>query len=101
MLKRFSSAFAFILLFAFVQMGAITHEISHYNESAQHRQQDKNTHNQCAQCISYAEVAGGLPAHGVTFLRDDVSFSFADTHHNSVQSPLLTHYAARAPPQHS
>jgi hypothetical protein len=101
MFKRFSSAFAFILLFAFVQMGAITHEISHYKESTQHRQQDKNTHNQCAQCISYAEVADGLPALSFTFLLDDANFSFADTHHTSLQSQLLTHYAARAPPQHS
>jgi hypothetical protein len=101
MFKRFSSAFAFILLFAFAQMGAITHEISHYKESTQQHQQDKNTHSQCAQCISYAEVAGGLPTHSFTFSLDDASFSFANTHHTSVQSPLLTHYAARAPPQHS
>lgn len=100
MFKRFVANFALIFLFAFAQIGAIMHEISHYSDYVKHSQQDKNTnHNQCAQCISYAEVAGGLPAHVFTFVSSDATFFTRADYHQSFQSHLSTHYSARAPPQ--
>ena len=105
MFKRFAANFALIFLFAFAQVGAITHEISHIGDYIKHSQQDpskqdKNTHGeQCKQCISYAEVASGLQAQPIIF-----SFSageFAVSIFSQQTYSLLTHtaYAARAPPQ--
>ena len=111
MLKRFSIHFALIILFAFAQVGAITHEISHFSDYKQSQQdssqqdpskQDKNTHGeQCKQCISYAEVAGGLV--GEPFVSPVINNHFvAEAHYNfSSQSFLNTPYSARAPPQTS
>jgi hypothetical protein len=100
MFKRVSTVFALIFLFAFAQIGAITHEISHYSDYSQHSQQDKNTnHSQCAQCISYAEVAGGLPTQVFIFVSDDARFFTRSDYHQNFQSHLSTHYSARAPPQ--
>ena len=105
MYKRFVANFVLIFLFAFAQVGAVTHEISHINDYAKHSQQDpskqdKNTHGeQCKQCISYAEVAGGLV--GKTFVSPVINNHFvAESHYNfSSQSFLNTPYSARAPPQ--
>ena len=100
MFRRISSVFALVLLFAFAQFGAIAHEISHYSEFETHKQQDENSpHKQCEQCISYAEVAGGLPSHTFNFVLDSLSFVLSFHHQLSFQSLLSTHYLARAPPQ--
>jgi hypothetical protein len=99
MLKRFSTVLALIFLFAFAQIGAITHQISHYSDYVEHSQQDKNTnHNQCAHCVSYAEVAGGMPAHAFTFIVDNARFIVNTDYHQHFQSPSNSHYSARAPP---
>lgn len=99
MFKRFAANFALIFLFAFVQIGVSTHEISHFSDATQHSQQDKNTHSQCAQCISYAEVAGGLPVPSFTFLVDSARFTLIADHQLSFHSHHSNYYAARAPPQ--
>ena len=99
MFKRFAANFALIFLFAFAQVGAVTHEISHISDYTKHSQQDKNTHGeQCKQCISYAEVAGGLV--GNTFVSPIINHHFiAEAHyHFSSHSFLNTPYSARAPP---
>ena len=103
MFKRFAANFALIFLFVFAQVGAITHEISHFSDYKQNQQdpskQDKNTHGeQCKQCISYAEVAGGLV--GKTFVSPVINHHFiAEAHyHFSSHSFLNTPYSARAPP---
>lgn len=41
MLQRFAIRFALIFLFAFTQIGVVTHEISHLNDFTKHSQQDK------------------------------------------------------------
>ena len=99
MFMRFAANFALIFLFAFAQVGAVTHEISHISDYTKHSQQDKNTHGeQCKQCISYAEVAGGLV--GKTFVSPIINHHFiAEAHyHFSSHSFLNTPYSARAPP---
>lgn len=102
MFKRFYVHFALILLFALAQMGAITHEISHVTDSVKHSQQDplkqKTTSEQCEQCISFAKVAGGLPAQ--SFVLPNVQTHFIDSTQLSTQALSQPHsaYAARAPP---
>ena len=107
MFKRFAANFALIFLFAFAQVGAVTHEISHISDYTKHSQQDpskqdKNTHNgQCAQCISYAEVASGLQTQPIVFHLVATEFVATVFNHQSYSSLTHTAYAARAPPQPS
>lgn len=98
MLRRFAANVALIFLFAFAQIGAITHEISHYGELAKHHQQDQHTDSQCVQCISYTEVSGGLPTQIFTFLVDSTRFIIGADTPLIFQSLTRTYYAARAPP---
>jgi hypothetical protein len=100
MLKRFAVNFVLIFLFAFVQIGAVTHEISHLNDFAKHQQQDKNTHNeQCPQCISFAKIGSGIASHAFILPLVCTSFSRAIGNYFHYPSYLHTAYAARAPPQ--
>lgn len=100
MFKRFVANFALIFLFAFAQIGAITHEIGHFSDFTKQHQQDKNTHGeQCKQCISFAKVAGGLQAQTFVLPIVNASFIATSSYHFSFQSHLNTAYAARAPPQ--
>lgn len=101
MFKRFTANFFLIFLFAVAQVSAATHEISHIGDYTKHSH-DKNTHSsQCAQCVSFAEVASGLPSQN--FLLPTVSASFIGS--TLLAKPALfqyrTAYAARAPPQTS
>ena len=105
MFKRFSIHIAFIFVFVFTQMGAVTHEISHIEDHAKHshqdsNQQDKSTHNnQCAQCISYADVASGLQAKPSVFHLVAAKFVNTSFHHKSYLSHNHAAYTARAPPR--
>ncbi len=99
MFRRFVLNFVLIFLFAFAQIGAATHEISHIGDFA-NQQQDKNTHNeQCPQCISFAKVAGGLSPQSFALPIVSTSLIATPSYHFSFQSYLNTAYAARAPPQ--
>ncbi len=100
MFKRFAVNFVLIFLFAFAQIGAVTHEIGHLSDFTKHSQQDKNTHGeQCKQCISYAEVASGLQSQAFVLPIVNASFIATSSYHFNSQSSLNTLYAARAPPQ--
>lgn len=104
MLKRWSIHFALILLFAFAQIGAVTHDISHVEDLVKHSQQDpskqdNNTHSeQCGQCISFAKIAGGLVTQ--IFVLPILQASFIGTSQLETQTSSQPHtaYAARAPP---
>ncbi|HSI24911.1 MAG TPA: hypothetical protein VK952_04760 [Methylotenera sp.] len=104
MFKRLSIHVALIFLFAFSQMGAVTHEISHVKDLVNHSQQDpskqdKNTHNeQCGQCISFAKIAGGLVAQGFVLPILQTSFTGSSQLKTQTSSQPHTAYAARAPP---
>lgn len=110
MLKRYVIHFALVFLFAFTQMGVVTHEISHITNTNQHSQQESDQQNpksqskqsaaeQCEQCLNYAKVASGLGlsvfeippiiTNPVTICSPGFSF----------QSSITSAYAARAPPQ--
>ncbi len=100
MLQRLAIHVALIFLFAFTQMGVLTHEISHFTDTSKHSQQDKNTPaEQCEQCISYAKVASGLQLSAFVIPAIAAGFTAIPSHHFSFQSHPSTAYAARAPPQ--
>jgi len=100
MFKRFAVHFVLIFLFAFVQIGAATHEISHAADITKQSQQDKNTHGeQCQQCISFAQVAGGIASQAFVLPVICASSISAVSNYSHYSSYLHTAYAARAPPQ--
>lgn len=100
MLQRYAIHLALIFLFAFTQVGVATHEISHLTDISHHSQQDKKIPaEQCAQCISYAEVASGLELSAFIIPVISASLITTSSHFFSFQPYLSTAYAARAPPQ--
>jgi len=100
MLQRVLIHSLLILLFAFTQIGVVTHEISHFNEVTKHSKQDKNTPvEQCGKCISYSQVASGLQSQVFTLASFDAKFEVTSSYYFNNQSSLQTAYAARAPPQ--
>ena len=117
MFKHFTANFALIFLFAFAQIGAITHEISHIKDYVKHSQQDsnkqktskqdpskqdQNTHNgQCVQCISYAGVVGGLQSQALVIHLVPTEYVATAFNHPTYSPFTLTSYSARAPPQTS
>jgi hypothetical protein len=88
MFKRFSIHLALIFLFAFAQIGAVTHSISHVNDEAKHNKtshsqqnsskqdpskQDSSTHSeQCTQCLSFAQIASGAQAQCFSWQRQNL-----------------------------
>ncbi len=109
MFKRFSIHLALIFLFAFAQIGAVTHGISHVEDFTKHSQtsesqqdpseKNKSTHSeQCEQCISFAKIAGGLATKSFEFPITQANFIGSSPLQTQVSSQLLRAYAARAPP---
>ena len=109
MFKQFSVHLALIFLFAFAQIGAVTHGISHMEDLAKHNQakyshgkysqQGQNTHSeQCEQCISFAKIAGGLSAQSFVFTVLQVNSTGNIQLQTQASSQFLSVYSARAPP---
>jgi hypothetical protein len=104
MFKRLFIHLALIFLFVFAQLGAVTHEISHFEDAAKHSQQDsgqqdQNTHSeQCGQCVSFAKIAGGLVTQSFAFSVLQASFINASQLQTQTSSQPDAAYAARAPP---
>jgi hypothetical protein len=104
MFKRLSIHIALVFLFAFAQIGAVTHEVSHVEDNIKHSQQapskqDQSTHSeQCEQCISFSKVAGGLVTQSFTVPTLQASFIACTTLSTQHSSQRHTAYAARAPP---
>jgi hypothetical protein len=109
MFKRFSLHLALIFVFAFAQIGAVTHGISHFNDYAKQNKtsqsqqdtskQEQSTHSeQCGQCISFAKIAGGLVAQSYVFPTSQASFIGITQLQTQASTQTLSAYAARAPP---
>jgi hypothetical protein len=104
MFKRLSIHIALVLLFAFAQVGAVTHEISHIEDGIKHSQQapskqDQSTHSeQCEQCISFSKIAGGLVTQSFIVPTLQASFIACTTLSTTSSTQTHTAYAARAPP---
>jgi len=99
MLKRFHVYLLWIWLFALMQTGFVTHEISHLKELTQQSQPDKKTGSEpCTLCVSTAHTLGTLP----TALTWALPLATAEGFHPfaviSGRSKVVAVYAARAPP---
>ena len=105
MLQRYVIHFALIFLFAFTQIGVVTHEISHLTDQSQHSKQSsesqsKNTAaEQCSQCISYAKVANGLALDDFVIPKISAGTTSVPRYFFSTLTQSVTAYSARAPPQ--
>ena len=105
MLQRYVIHFTLIFLFAFTQMGVVTHEISHLADAKPHTQQEQKssskhtTAEQCEQCIHYAKVANGLQLSAFVIPLISTDLTIAVNHSSSSQSYFSSVYSARAPPQ--
>jgi hypothetical protein len=99
MLHRMTLSLWLIVLFAFMQMGAVTHEISHYNAPTQQTHQDQHTApDQCSQCIMVAHATSGVLANAVLALSNLAQFQLASSYSVQTTSALSVAYSARAPP---
>ncbi len=110
MLQRYVIHFALIFLFAFTQIGVVTHEISHVTDAASHTQQEQlqqeqksptkhTAAEQCEQCIHYAKVANGLALSSFTIPVIGPDVVATVSYSSSFQSLFSSAYSARAPPQ--
>jgi len=99
MLQRFFIHISLIFLFAYTQIGVVTHEISHFNEPIKQSTTDKNTTaEQCEKCIAYAQSANAAPTHSFVVPCNEAHFQLASIQVVSFTEYLLSSYRARAPP---
>ena len=106
MLQRIFVHLSLVLLFAFTQMGVVTHEISHFNNSEQQQNQpsqpDKNTaHSQCEKCISYSTIGGAVAASPFSVALTVAQHVIVISTPTSFQSTSTLAFRARAPPSSS
>lgn len=105
MLQRYVIHFALIFLFAFTQIGVVTHEISHVTDAASHSQQEQKSPvkhtaaEQCEQCIHYAKVANGLALSDFTVPVIGPDAVATVSYSTNSQSRFSCAYSARGPPQ--
>lgn len=117
MLRRLLLIFSLVVSFGLGQIGAVTHEISHYADASTQSQYqnspnnaqsndqksaDKNSSNThghtCEKCVSYAELGGAIASsHIVLFLTDAKNLASSSLL-KSVTATKLHPYSARAPP---
>ena len=100
MLARLIFAFTLIASFGFAQVGAITHDISHYSHiTSKSKSKDSLPHHQvCEKCIGYAELG-----HAVNNADAALAIISAKDYYCLRYSPSFTYakpdtYQARAPP---
>jgi hypothetical protein len=113
MLNRLFFALTLILSFGMAQIGAVTHEISHYSDiyaqaqtaetaqlgSKSSKPSEPISHNQvCEKCMAYAEL--GHIAHGTLSLLPLIpaANTFDSTTSLTPSYAKLRTYSARAPP---
>lgn len=103
MFQRLFLNFLLFFVFALVQIGVVTHEISHLSEhsyEAQHSNSDKNsTKEQCSQCIASAHAFSSLPSVSFAVFLNQGEFQLSTPQVAYLASVLIAPYSARAPPQ--
>ncbi|HYN54720.1 MAG TPA: hypothetical protein VES38_08455 [Methylotenera sp.] len=117
MLHRLVFAFSLIVSFGMAQIGAVTHEISHYGDTKSQSQpldfskssyqsgqndlapDNQAPHNQvCDKCLSYAEI-GHAVQNADVILPITVSSQYYLNNNSATPSyAKLRSYSARAPP---
>jgi hypothetical protein len=116
MLQRLIIAFSLIVSLGAAQIGAISHELSHYQnihaslQTASNINDDAATkstsdpidslpHTQvCEKCVSYAEVHPLLYQNAITSFSPPDRQHFVHLNSQSYQKSFTASYAARAPP---
>lgn len=103
MFQRLLLNLLLFFVFALVQIGALTHEISHVSELTQqsnHSNPDKNTAtDQCGQCIGSAQAASGLPTLAFVVHVNQAHYQLTTPYVAYLAAVLVASYSARAPPQ--
>ena len=113
MLRRLLLTFSLIVSFGFAQIGAVTHEISHYADSnAQSQQQNYNknysqstdksspaSHNHaCEKCVGYAELGGAISSSYIALSLANTQNLLTSSQLQSFSATNPRTYSARAPP---
>jgi len=117
MLRRLLLTFLLIVSFGFAQIGAVTHEISHYAEAnAQTQPQDYNQNSElgadkntnqnnpashghtCAKCLSYAELGGVISSNHIALCLENSLTHLTSSQLQSFSANKPHTYSARAPP---
>ena len=102
MMQRLFLNFLLFFVFAIVQIGVITHEISHLSEhsyEAHNSNSDKNsTIDQCSQCIASAQAVSGLPSVPFAVFLNQGELQLSTPQASYLASALIAPYSARAPP---
>ena len=113
MLHRFIIAFSLIVSLGAAQIGAISHEFSHFQNIKQLDAAQANTasvtspadpfdslpHTQvCEKCVSYAEASPLLYQHAAADFAQSPQAHFQSLTAQSYQKSHSASYAARAPP---
>lgn len=102
MFQRLVLNLLFFFVFALVQTGVLTHEISHFNElihQSEHSNPEKNSATeQCGQCIGSVQAASGLPAEAIVFHINHAHYQLTTPYVAYLASVLVASYSARAPP---
>lgn len=113
MLRRLLLTFSLVILFGLGQIGAVTHEISHYAEaSTQSQQQNSNnnadkstpknsstTHGHtCEKCVGYAELSGAISSSHIALSPISSKTPLSSKQLQSFTASKPSTYSARAPP---
>ena len=115
MLRRLLLTFSLIVSFGLAQIGAVTHEISHYADaSTLNQQQDystaKNTANSagknnpathghtCEKCVGYAELVGAISSSHILVSLAKTQNLITSSQLQSFSATKPRTYSARAPP---
>jgi hypothetical protein len=116
MFQRLLLAFSLIVSFGFAQIGALTHEISHYSDTKSQSQQSLHNsvsqdstsdltpdnqvpHNQvCEKCFSYAELGHAVQNAALTLAIAVTSQHYLNSDFATSSHAKLRSYSARAPP---
>ena len=117
MFQRLLLSFSLIVSFGFAQIGAVTHEISHYGDTkSQSQPQNLQTsanqsspddltpdkqvpHNQvCEKCFSYAELGHAVQNAAITLAIAISSQHYLNSDFAKSSYAKLRTYSARAPP---
>lgn len=113
MFRRLLLTFSLIVSFGLAQIGAVTHEISHYADAnAQSQQQDFNksadqsndksspaSHSHtCEKCVGYAELGGAISSSHIALSLANTQNLLSSSHLQSFSATKSRTYSARAPP---
>lgn len=98
MLHRVIIHIGLIVLFAFTQIGVVTHEISHLNETEQHQEEQHNHNSQCKQCLSDSHANIADLASVFSFELNPAEHLFTSKALTNSLSVTSAFYSARASP---